>query len=329
MSYSLSTATENSKLIYINSQDATQVFSDDGSSIKYDLEQSIESPETEELLVSLYSCVIPYSFYNIRKDINDTIVFNNLTGSGSALFENFQIPAGNYTISSLGNVIRDQLNALSWTTGTYIISYDRVKMKFRYYATGITTDEVDIDLSVYPTKAPFVELGFNQHEVKVIKLGVSNTPVDSEYSTNVPDVNGSIHQVQVRTTLSSKGCFDSINKSYSGILGCIPIDVNFGGIIFQNPRDNKHKILISTHSIKSFTVRITDDRGRNLNMNGLNYTIVIQVDSIPKQKRLRGMDREERRIQENYVSMLPTPIPVKKKPKKVKTKKELEKELLN
>lgn len=329
MSYQLSTATENSKLIYINSTDATQVFSEDGSSIKYDLAQSIDSPETEELLISLYSCVIPYSFYNIRKDINDTIVFNNLTGGGVALFENYQIPAGNYTISSLGNIIRDQLNALSWTTGQYIVSYDRIKMKFRFYATGITNTEVDIDLSVYPTKSPHVELGFNKHEVKRIELGVANTPKDSEFSSNVPDVNGSIHQVQVRTTLSSKGCFDSITKSYSGILGCIPIDVNFGGIIFQNPRDNKHKILISTHSIKSFTLRITDDRGRNLDMNGLNFTVVIQVDSIPKQKRVRGMDREERRIQENYMSMLPAPVPVKKPPKKVKTKKELEKELLN
>jgi len=329
MSYTLSTATENSKLIYINSVDASQVYSSDGAIIKYDLAHSIESPDTEDLLVSLYSCVIPYSFYNIRKDINDTIVFNNLTGGGIALFENYKIPAGNYTISSLGSIISNQLNSLSWTTGQYIVSYDRVKMKYRFYATGITDTEVDIDLSVYPTKSPHVELGFNKYEVKKINLGVANTPDDTEYSSNVPDVNGSIHQLQVRTSLSSKGCFDSITKSYSGILGSIPIDVNFGGIIFQNPRDNKHKILISTHAIKTFTIRITDDRGRNLDMNGLNFTVVIQVDSIPKEKRIREMDREERRIQENYVGMLPPPEPKIRVPKKVKTKKELEQELLN
>tara|TARA_R110000823_G_scaffold230852_1_gene357656 strand:- start:423 stop:1406 length:984 start_codon:yes stop_codon:yes gene_type:complete len=327
MSYVLSTATDNSKLIYINSADATQVFSSADAVFKYDLENVIDSPDTEDLLISLYSCVIPYSFYNIRKDINDTILFTNLTGSGAASVS-FQIPAGNYTTSSLGVVIKTQLQALVFTSGTYFVTYDRTKMKFRYFATGISVNQVAIDLST-TTKAPFIELGFAEGESKIIKLGDADAPVDEEYSTNVPDVNGSVHTVQIRTTLSTKGCYDSINKSYSSILGTIPIDVNFGGIIFQNPRDNKHKILISTHSIKSFTVRLTDDRGRNINMNGLNFSIGIQVDSITKQKKVNPMNREERRIQENHVAMLPPQVPKVKKVKKPKTKKELESELLN
>lgn len=300
MSYQLSTAQENSKLLYINSDASTQSLSTDNSVFTYTLQNSILSPDTEELLVSLYSCVIPYSFYNIRASINNRIVFNNLTGGGPALFENYDIPAGNYTISSLGNLLRDQLNALSWTTGQYIVSYDRIKMKYRFFATGITTPEVSIDLSVYPDLGPFTELGFSRSEIKIITLGVSNTPVDSEFSTNCPDVNGSVHQVQIRTNLSSKGCFDSITKSYSTILGSIPIDVNFGGIIFQNPRDNKHKILISTDKIHSITIRITDDRGRPLNLNGLSFEVAIQVDSVEKKKPIIPMNRVERRIVENH-----------------------------
>jgi len=326
MSYVLSTATDNSKLIYINSADATQQLSTDQSVFKYDLENAIDSPDTEELLISLYSCVIPYSFYNIRKDINDTIYFENLATGGTT---KFIIPAGNYTTSSLGTLLRDTIQSLSYTTGTYFVTYDRTKMKFRFFATGITNPQISIDLSVNPSKAPNVELGFAVGEIKIINLGVADTPQDSEFSTNVPDVNGSVHQVQIRTTLCSKGCYDSINKSYSSILGSIPIDVNFGGIIFQNPRDNKHKILLSTHTIKSFTVRLTDDRGRNINMNGLDFTVAIQVDSIPKQKKVAPMNREERRIQENYVAMLPPQVKEKKKPKKPKTKKDLQRELLN
>ena len=327
MSYVLSSSTDNSKLIYINSVDATQILSTSESVFRYDLENVIDSPETEDLLISLYSCVIPYSFYNIRRDINDSIVFTNLTGVGVASVT-YQLPAGNYTISSLGSLLRDEIQALAFTTGTYYVSYDRTKMKFRYYATGIGDSEVSINLSTN-TKAPYIELGFVEGENKIISLGDPDNPDDSEFSTNVPDVNGSVHQVQVRTTLSTKGCFDSINKSYSSILGSVPIDVNFGGIIFQNPRDNKHKILISTHSIKSFTVRITDDRGRNINMNGLHFTIAIQVDAITKQKKDKPLDREERRIQENHLAMLPKQIEKVKKVKKPKTKKEIEKELLN
>lgn len=300
MSYQLSTAQENSKLIYINSGDATQSLSTDGSVFTYALQNPIHSPETEELLVSLYSCVIPYSFYNIRAGVNNRIVFNNLTGSGSALFENYDIPPGNYTISSLGNLIRDQLQSLSWTSGTYYVTYDRTKMKYRFYATDIADTEVEIDLSVYPDLSPFVELGFNRGEIKTINLGITNTPDDSEFSTNCPDVNGSVHQVQIRSNLSSKGCYDSITKSYSTILGSIPIDVNFGGIIFQQPRDNKHKILISTHKVERITIRITDDKGRALNLNGLTFQVAIQVDSVKKEKPITPMDRVERRIVENH-----------------------------
>ena len=300
MSYQLSTAQENSKLIYINSGDATQSLSEDGSVFQYSLQNTIHSPDTEDLLISLYSCVIPYSFYNIRANVNNKIVFNNLTGGCGALFENYEIPAGNYTISSLGTLLQQTIQALSWTTGTYLVTYDRVKMKYRFFATGITDAEVDIDLSVYPTVAPFIELGFNKSEIKVITLGESNTAFDSEFSTNCPDVNGSIHQVQIRTNLSSKGCYDSITKSYSTILGSIPIDVNFGGIIFQQPRDNKHKILISTHKIEGITIRITDDRGRSLNLNGLSFQVAIQVDSVEKKKPVIPMNRIERRVVENH-----------------------------
>ena len=63
MSYSLSSAQDNSKLIYINSGDVTESLSNDGSVFSYQLENTIISPDTEDLLVSLYRCVIPYSFY--------------------------------------------------------------------------------------------------------------------------------------------------------------------------------------------------------------------------------------------------------------------------
>ena len=54
MSYQLSTAQENSKLLYINSDASTQSLSTDNSVFTYTLQNTIHSPDTEELLVSLY-----------------------------------------------------------------------------------------------------------------------------------------------------------------------------------------------------------------------------------------------------------------------------------
>ena len=299
MSYSLSSAQDNSKLIYINSGDVSESLSEDGSVFTYQLENTIISPETEDLLVSLYSCVIPYSFYNIRSNINNRLYLRNLTGDGNPNVDT-TIPAGNYTISSFGNKLKELLQACSFTSGTYVVSYDRVLMKYRFFATGIVTPQVSIDTSVYLTTGPNIEMGFTKGEVKTITLGVEGTPLDSEYSTNCPDVNGSVHQVQVRSNLCSKGCYDSITKSFSTILGSIPIDVNFGGIIFQQPRDNKHKILISTHHIDKITIRLTDDKGRSLNLNGLTFQVAIQVDNVEKKEAIQPMDRVERRVVENH-----------------------------
>ena len=75
MSYTLESGTENSKVIFINSVDKNVSLDNDGSSFMYNLDTPVIAPDNQECLVSLYSCVIPYSFYNIRENVNDRIPF--------------------------------------------------------------------------------------------------------------------------------------------------------------------------------------------------------------------------------------------------------------
>ena len=73
-----------SKVLYIDSRDATQYLHThirfDGTTDRsssyflYNLEEKIEVPENQVIFVSLNSATIPYSFYNIRNNINNKIV---------------------------------------------------------------------------------------------------------------------------------------------------------------------------------------------------------------------------------------------------------------
>ena len=301
MSYTLESGTENSKVIFINSADKNVSLDVDGSSFLYNLDTPVLAPENQECLVSLYSCVIPYSFYNIRENINDRIPFRLVANDN---LNSLKIPKGNYTISTLATTIKGLLDGIAGGV-SYTISYDRTTMKYTYNSN---IPEIYFDFSAF-TDTAHIEMGFNTNET------TPNTGISNLQSTNVPDINGNTHQIQIRTNLASKGCLDSITKSYSTILGSIPIDVNFGGVIFSKPGNNLHKILITSKNISNINVRITDDRGRPINLNGLNFTISILLDFINIKPMIQTITQEERRIAENTISNR-----LKNIPKKVETR---------
>ena len=126
------------------------------------------------------------------------------------------------------------------------------------------------------------------------------TAVADRTSDNVIDINGSIHGVYIRTNLVSSGTLDSQNGTFSNILARIPIKVQSGGIIFSEPSNNIHKALVDLSVIGTLTIRLTDERNRILDLNGLHFQLGIQIDFIHKIEPKRDINAEERRIAENY-----------------------------
>ena len=161
-------------------------------------------------------------------------------------------------------------------------------MKYTYFSS---VSEIFFDFSTR-TDISNIEMGFGEKQSTGI---ISSLGIISE---NVPDVNGSIHSLFIRTNLTSKSSIDSQTKSFSTILGKIPIDTNFGGVLFFNPRDNTQKILIDTHIINILTIRITDEKNRNLNLNGLNCNLSIMIDIVNKTDFIK---KDNRRTQEIYL----------------------------
>jgi len=287
MSYLNDTNTETSKLVHINSIDATTIFSSDRTTdFSYELEQPISVPENQLLLVSCIGATIPYTFYNIRSNINNRLCVR-LTEFG--LIYNLDVPEGNYSSTALLLKIKELFDGAEFTE-TINITYDRVSMKFDFTIVGgggIAYFDFRTENNPYPCN---VELGFNRSQTEIS----TNTK-----SPNVADVNGSIHGLYVRTNITSNSIYDSESKSLSSILARIPIRVNFGGIIFWDTGDGiGHKAQVDSQLIKSIRIRLTDDRNRLINLNGLNFTLTILFDFVYKKPILPSLTKESRRIQE-------------------------------
>jgi hypothetical protein len=313
MSYSLEGHNEfPSKIIYLDSRDAsiylaTNSTGDNLSSyFQYQLTEQIVIPEEMNCLISLNGATIPYSFYNIRDGVNDKIDFlvceNGTLNTGTATLK---IPAGNYSAISLGNYLEDHIPNQVFTGTTYSFNFtadyqpDSQKYQYNIAGTGVDVDKVLYIQLLFNTgenasSHARIELGFKERDVTI----VAGSSAETRISDNVIDINGSIHGVYIRTNLVSTGTLDSQNGTFSNILARIPIKVQSGGIIFSEPSNNTHKSLVDLNHIGVLTIRLTDERNRILDLNGLHFQLGIQIDFIKKIEPIQLETQESRRVVE-------------------------------
>ena len=291
-----------SKVLYIDSRDATQYLSTDINTGKdltsyflYSLEEKIEVPENQVIFVSLNSATIPYSFYNIREGVNDTLFFKVLNWtSGSPLNEgtgNITLPKGNYSAISLGDTLEGLL--LTTTSGTtYLITItisfntDTGKFDFTIIGRGSDAGKTLRITLLYATSTLRTEIGLSA-DLEIL----TNTS-----SQNFVDVNGSIHGLYIRSNLTSSTTMDSNNGTFSNILERLPIKVQPGGVLFREPSNSGHKALTYHKNISSIQIRLTDDRNRLLDLNGLHFQIAVQFDFDYLQNIIPPLNAEQRRL---------------------------------
>ena len=308
MSYELNTDIT-SQVFYIDSRDATSYLATNSngdnitSYFQYTLQQPIIIPQGMYCLTYLHSATIPYSFYNIRTDINDVLIwsYSDFDGSNASGNQTLTIPSGNYTAFSFAQYIEDTigkvLNPSGVSNATLNFVYDQDQQKYTYdFTSGYTRSggwKINFLFSNASTNCG-VEMGFSNADVlfSLTTLGAST----SLTSSNVVDLTGNIHGVFVRTNLTSISTFDSATGNISSILARMPIKVNRGGVIFAEPKNTSvHKALIQLKQISTLTIRITDERNRVLDLNGLHLQIAIGFEYIKKINPLIEPNNEERR----------------------------------
>lgn len=296
-----------SKVLYIDSRDASQYLQTGYTSyFKYTLTEKIEVPENQVVFISLNSATIPYSFYNIREGVNDTIkatITNNTTGVGRDAI--FTVPSGNYSALSLANHIEENFNQSTDANGvadgfylfTLTINFNNDKGKYEFEIAGRDKDAgVSFTFIMGFDSSMRIELGIASNQNLVITSGGSSTE-----SIDFVDINGSIHGVYIRTNLTTNSTLDSQNGTFSNILARIPIKVQAGGIIFREPNMSGHKALTHLKTISQISIRLTDERNRLLDLNGLHFQLAVKFDFDYLQNVIPPMSARERRLAQGYM----------------------------
>ena len=168
------TETAASRVIYINSKDATSIMGDNRSDFDFTLDEPIVVPPHHNILLSVYSAEIPYSFYNFRNGVNCKLdyaltSFNNpatynaqgkldLTAAGH---NTLTIPEGNYNAIELAKLLTNGITGLECLYDT-----NKLKFSFRCLTAGIRItlalrNGVDTGTPEFPGEDMNEELGFD------------------------------------------------------------------------------------------------------------------------------------------------------------------------
>jgi len=135
---------------------------------------------------------------------------------------------------------------------------------------GYSTDVADTPYYILPTGAD-----------DAYWTGIGNQGI-TENIFSVVDMNAAIRSLYIRTNLTTTSILDSsVGGGFSSILARVPIEVSSGGIITISPSDGSvHKLIIKVREITIIGVRLTDQRNRLIDLNGLDWDVSFQFDFI-------------------------------------------------
>lgn len=138
------TETSASRVLYINSKDATVFFNNNQSDFNFTLQEPIVVPEHHSMLMSVFSAEIPYSFYNFRVGVNCRLDYAVTTFNTTADYDangfldltpvganTLLIPEGNYNAVELAKTISDGVVSAG-PVNPLEVKFDPVKLKFSF-----------------------------------------------------------------------------------------------------------------------------------------------------------------------------------------------------
>jgi len=248
-----------SRSLFFNSSDADHDFgySMYGKTVNY----QIFAPEDKHLYYIIDSVTIPQGYYStIRDGINDIIVVEVYDGVDLEVGTTITLAEGDYNIYQLITEIKSHL-AIQLAEFDFEITYSRISKKLSW---SITTASYSMKIVYEDTSA---------HDVIGLSDDISipyNTPTTLQKVINM----NSLSAIDVVSSLKASN-YSSHSGDMSNVICRIPCD-RIGGVLTYKPRlPTKH--LIDSRHISHFMFGLRDDQGRNLDNNGKNWTISIQI----------------------------------------------------
>lgn len=236
--------------IYLNSRYATQTIDNNTANCIYYL-PVIEIPDGHHIYLSLQSAQIPYSFYSITSV--DNVFEFGVVGDTPTIY---YVQPGNYTITQVIDILKSAMGA------NYNITYSTTTSKLLF--THTTSN-----FTIYPNT-------FN-HAIGFSKTFETTSIANILYSRDVVNLN-QIRALNIECNFPT-GNVNVAQANNLNILATIPVYVApFSIINYQNPNNFKTNLYIN--KLDQIQIRIIDNDGRLINLNGINYQMLLQLDCI-------------------------------------------------
>ena len=214
------------------------------------LPYEIELNTNQWCKVQIISAEIPLSFYNVSSDLINNVL--KYTVNGGAIL-NLTLINGNYTVDTI-------LSTINASQSHFVLSYNDIYNKFFITCT-----------------APTVSISFvydNTDYAQQLYGIISNqTITGSGYLNGVCNLS-SVHSLMIRSSLcSSNSC--STSQTSNTIIAKVALDINQNGIAIFNQNSFIRTNYIKSGTIKNFTLQITDQNNKIINLNSCNYELTI------------------------------------------------------
>eukprot|EP01047_Picozoa_sp_COSAG01_P080914 COSAG01_NODE_15924_length_1285_cov_8.758010_2_plen_229_part_01 len=217
--------TQSPRLMYINSADAAHTH-DNTTHFHAAFREALHVRPHEAMLVSLHSASVPYSFYNIREGVNNKVRYKFGGIGGLANDQTLTIPKGNYTVLTLRNAIVTHVNEnlktffdanTDFRPFSLALVYVPASQKYTFslidtnpQVAAANEDLTSITFFLSEPHAPAVELGFPPTDFTLSAPFPTRPEEDyTKQSTNVADINGSVHALYLRTDIPTRSVFES------------------------------------------------------------------------------------------------------------------------
>ena len=243
-----------SRIFNINSQSGTKNNGSKNTNIDYFLPNFVNNQNDDEILcayLSIKNAEIPVSFYLIN-EYNNALSINNIS---------YTLTKGNYNINNF-------ITSLTALLGiSYSITYNKITLKITISSsTSFTINYSKTTMSKF--------LGISSTSDTISVLNNSLYTITSPYVVNFLP----IQKIHLRTNVA----FDNFNyyDKSNDILLSIQNNANIlGGVILYN-NDTNLKYLVNEKDVSTFTLRITDDFNREIDLNNCDFFITFQIDYI-------------------------------------------------
>ena len=225
----------------------------DNSFIFYIPTGSILAESQEHIYISVQSAIIPNTFYNINS-------YNNILCYGlvsNMVKINLTIPVGNYNI-------KDIVSYLNSNMTNFTVSYNKTYNKLTFQNLSLA------NFIIYPESTLYGVIGFTNGLTYYSNSGILQ-------SVNAVNVN-SIQYINVKLNINTNN-ITKYNVNDKNIICSIPVNINSYGIInYKN--ENNFKVNTFRNEITELILQFTDQNGYNINFNGVQWSIVLQLDII-------------------------------------------------